>query len=144
MDVKELRIGNCIAIQIGPENIPVGVWAINKSPNSEYMIVIRDCLERGWFTASVTEFTPIELTEDIFIKAGFKRVKVKGGYNTSDGFEDDNLTFYLEENGWVYCISFEDGDRMNRMQELSIPIKYIHQLQNMYFALIGEELRIKL
>ena len=39
----------------------------------------------------------------------------------------------FEHNDFVISVSYEEG-------EVSVNIKHVHQLQNLYFALTGEEL----
>jgi hypothetical protein len=66
---------------------------------------------------------PVELTPEILEKAGFD--KGKEGYWFKGGIEYNPGTFTLE--GFGYC-----------------EIKHLHHLQNLYFALTGEELKIEL
>jgi hypothetical protein len=68
---------------------------------------------------------PIPLTEERLLKFGFEKDVTE--YNTC---------WFLNH---VY-IWFVDGEYIN---ELDLPIKYVHQLQNLYFALKGEELTLK-
>ena len=63
---------------------------------------------------------PIPLTEDWLRKLGVK---------------DSVWVFELFNNGGEFHISTENGDW--------IFINYVHQLQNLYFALTGDELSIK-
>lgn len=75
---------------------------------------------------------PIPLTEEWLLKFGF----VANRYN--DVFELYPLMFdceYTDKGEWN--ISY-DG------HPLSTEIQHVHQLQNLYFALTGEELTIKL
>ncbi len=72
-----------------------------------------DYLHTNGVTAPVASFQPIELTEEWLLKMGF--TKSKDSFNA----------FYLE--------LFDDV----------LNIKYVHQLQNLYHALTGEELTIK-
>ena len=66
---------------------------------------------------------PIPLTEEWLLKFGLKT-----GYNHLFGFiTKDYNTYYLE-----------DGEGYNITSK---PIEYVHQLQNLYFALTGEELK---
>jgi hypothetical protein len=74
---------------------------------------------------------PIELTEDILLKCGFE----KKGKRLSKGW------FYLwNEDGKIIFALAEMHDEIGQY----LTIKYVHQLQNLYFALTGEELQINL
>ncbi|MBU3661201.1 MAG: hypothetical protein FGM14_15115 [Flavobacteriales bacterium] len=69
---------------------------------------------------------PIPLTEDLLLKFGFyKNVDTlffeKGGYQLD--LNSNNVEFYIPNYGDYYK-----------------EIEYVHQLQNLYFALTGEEL----
>jgi len=71
-------------------------------------------------------FEPIPLTEEWLLKFGFEKI---------DHIHKDN---YFKKN-WLCCesLSFDwRGGYIGR-------IGYVHQLQNLYFALTGEELTIK-
>ena len=74
-------------------------------------------------------FRPIPLTEEWLIKFGFVRV----GMLT---MRLDKFTCYCEED---YTDNFCLGD----IELFDVVPKYVHQLQNLYFALTGEELTIK-
>lgn len=83
------------------------------------------------FEQSPDDFQPIPLTPEILKKAGF----VKEGLRYSKD--------------WVYL--WQDGNNivfaLAEMQEAIgtfLPVKFVHQLQNLYFAFTGEELEINL
>lgn len=69
---------------------------------------------------------PIPLTEEWLMRLGFEK-----GYSLWI-----NGSFALEWGDFSKCWQFPAGERR-------IDIKFIHQLQNLYFALTGEELTIK-
>ena len=74
----------------------------------------------------VKELKPIPLTEEWLLKFGFEKLK---------GWDD---TFFFQLNG-VQILEYNgSGYDYN-----SFNIKHAHQLQNLYFALTGEELTIK-
>ena len=85
---------------------------------------------------------PIPLTEEWFLKFGFE--SVLKGYNYLT-IRKTSLYVYINDNG-ESGICIEDLDNnLTQEEELcfSIKIKYVHQLQNLYFALTNEELTIK-
>ena len=72
------------------------------------------------------DFTPIPLTEEWLLKLGFYKYKGNNSDCFLNGFETAcNMTML-----------FWKGNQIKN-------IKYVHQLQNLYFALTGEELTIK-
>ena len=80
------------------------------------------------------EVEPIPLTEEWLMRFGFDKVLPRNDkmyYRLNDDF-------VIEENN-VFLL----GDDAFEMLKLRRKIKYVHQLQNLYFALTGEELTIK-
>ena len=88
---------------------------------------------------SATDFIaygqPIPLTPEILEKAGF--AKKYDYYEIWYGNED--ISFQLLNDGW-YRMWECDGME----GRTGIAYKYVHQLQNLYFALTGEELKLDL
>lgn len=77
-------------------------------------------------------YKPIPLTEEWLVKFGFE----KSIYHCD--------IYELNKNGFE--ISFDFKDRVINgcyLECIELDIKYVHQLQNLYFALIGKELTIK-
>ena len=82
------------------------------------------------------DFHPVPITEAWLINFGFHKIE---GYpylvfkiNGMSHFEQNETNkdeFYLEG---------LEGESIN-----DVPIKYVHQLQNLYFALTGKELEFK-
>jgi hypothetical protein len=77
-------------------------------------------IERGEHIEYISLYDPIPLTEEWLLKFGLMSIKTELG---------------LWNNG--------DAIYFNYGLEKSIQLKYVHQLQNLYFALTGEELEIK-
>lgn len=82
-------------------------------------------------------FTPIPLTEEWLVKFGFKKriTKVRSGAS---------VTTY--DNGTVYDLKLAENNLGFDFRYDSIEIvelKYVHQLQNLYFALTKTELTLK-
>jgi hypothetical protein len=78
---------------------------------------------------------PVPLTEEWFLKFGFE-------LKTDVYFS--NIKY--KDQCWVnfsFCIAvWRNGNFMYDWNGGNIQIKYVHQLQNLYFALIGKELTI--
>lgn len=78
------------------------------------------------YAVDIEEFNSIPLTEELLLKCRF--VKRKWG---------DNIVYYhsLFELDTRFCLNGVD---------YNIEVKSLHQLQNLYFNLVGEELEINL
>ena len=76
-------------------------------------------------------YDPIPLTEDILLKCGF----VKSIYTNRDVYSYENFIVSIFKNRIEFGI--------NSKRQL-VTIKHLHQLQNLYFALTGEELKVEL
>lgn len=70
--------------------------------------------------------TPITLTDEWLVKFGFEK----------DGQGFVNKIILYGENDFRYNASFFEYHSL-------ISVKYVHQLQNLFFALLGEELKQK-
>lgn len=131
MKANELRIGNCILFESEGTNFIVK--AIDNKGFEVY-----NQLESTWIEHD--QFGGIPLTEEWLIKFA-----IKIDHDISDVFciEINNslrTTVYIlkVKNGW----SIEIGSRSNGMVSFRSEIQYVHQLQNLYFALTGNELTI--
>lgn len=74
------------------------------------------------FTKQIEDFKPIPLTKEWLIRFGFEEYG-NGWHN--------GLIWYVNNKCWFGKSPIIEN------------IKYVHQLQNLYFALTGEELTIK-
>jgi len=72
------------------------------------------------------EFKPIALTEEWLVKFGF----TKGGDRC---YRIHTIRIFININKTIFAYAFEGA----------VNIKFVHQLQNLFFALTGEELTIK-
>jgi hypothetical protein len=118
MKAIELRIGN---------------WVFTNK--TEYQIELSDFSD--WYndhnSHQYGEFIhPIPLTKEWLLKFGFKAIDERG-YSKEILIKDDRYTFNF--------VIFKTNDGYDNDVCLYV-IKYVHQLQNLYFALTGEELTI--
>ena len=127
MEAKELRIGNYVNAQIGKD--PVSQIEITASG-------IMDLSCNG--DKSSIRYSPIPITEKWLIDFG--------GEKDDDNWGDIDWAYNIPSQttryygviriGEVYKFGFEHMDYCTE-------IKYIHQLQNLYYALTGTELTRK-
>lgn len=128
MEARELRIGNLLRF------IPlVGkVYSIDKNGESPLIVLYSN---NKFISREITEFEPIPLTEEWLVKFGFDKWNDWGGMYSIDINEAKKAQIeYRIENNKCY-LSIED-------EQISKQINYVHQLQNLYFALTGEELKV--
>jgi hypothetical protein len=76
----------------------------------------------GKFDEIGVEIKPIKLTEEIYKKLG-------GNFRIDEGW------IISDDDGGIYCC--DDNDQMI----FCPPCEFVHQLQNLYYALTGQELQ---
>ena len=124
MKASELRIGNLVSSKNADAFTVTGIKDRNiyvEGYSTEYGHDIAISLLR------INQAFPIELTPEWLERMGFEKA--------FNGYWDDKDEFRI----------YEDGEGILYLGE-RIPcnrIKYIHQLQNLYFALTGLEIEIK-
>ena len=124
IQANELRIGNLIYWDI-PEKLNVlhEVVGIRNGRPQTIPISLGNRIE---------EYSPIPLTEEILVKCGFEEVYKSPMHST---YWMERLSYYF----W-----YEKGNQYADCKGLQVNCKHLHQLQNLYFALTGEELTIKI
>jgi hypothetical protein len=133
MKATELRIGNYLFYS---DNVFCEV--ITNICKTHVRCYVHNDLED--ILLDITELKPIPLNNKWLIKLGFeKQYKNEKVYNTKkdrDGclIHDVFLHYDTEDKDYDLCLN----DYFVRSH-----IKYVHQLQNIYFALTNEELIIK-
>ena len=86
---------------------------------------------------------PIPLTEEWLVKLGFEKRKDKTPKIALDivcVWNKKQFFFFYESKNNLIAIDFLNSDYFGTK---TTEIQYVHQLQNLYFALTGEELTIK-
>jgi hypothetical protein len=111
IQAKELRIGN--------------YYNLHTSGSDEWGVITPEDIVDLANDPLDDYFKPIPLTEEWFNKLGFE-----DEYCISHKDEYFNLTEVKDG----YCFTAD------LYHHTGIPIKYVHQLQNLYFALTGKEL----
>lgn len=117
MKANELRIGNWI--NDNGYNSIIGVI------DSHYHAIQISGSPR---MIALETIEPIPLTDEWVLRFGFKKDSMV------------NITFFLK--GFGYITIPKNGNCIFRKEGIEVIIKYVHQLQNLYFALTGEELTI--
>ena len=113
MKAEELRIGNLV---------------------KQGQVGALDNLQAWTFTDGVVlpvdykELTPIPLTEEWLVRFGFE----KSAFN-ENVYSNKSIILDKRKLGWLLCDNSIDNLKH---------IEHVHQLQNLYFALTGEELTL--
>ncbi len=134
---KHLRIGNLVEDEI-LGIVPVVAVSNNAVFVSTTNMKVDRSLETLDRQLSLLDIKPIPITSEILEKVGMK-IRFPGRIDCNIWDWDNNpswdktFTLAKTKEGWRYLPA--PG---------AIPIKFIHQLQNLYFSLTGEELEIKM
>ncbi len=130
LKANELRIGNKFQDKKGNVLTCYGVTC----DEHEHKGIVWYDLELGFYL-DLKECFPVKLTESILKDAGFSMCENNYKYWCLL-FEDIEHMGICIENGYAFI-----GQKGGRVKTNS-RIKHVHQLQNLYFALTGEELTI--
>lgn len=116
---------------IQENELRVNNWVRMISKNVSYQIT------RGYDIEGSEDFKAIELTEEILLKCGFVGNKV--------AYKLENDKFILELYYYdCWNLTYIEKDKFGNGSVELQGYWNLHQLQNLYFALIGEELEINL
>lgn len=140
MKASELRIGNYVTIDNplawpNMKDVPLAVNGVRAFNDEDFPESTGDVsLQDGEYCQFDEFIKPIPLTEEWLLKFGFRHDLDQEIWN-----HDNICISYLAER-------LERGFKLyaNHEYEIGVPFKYVHQLQNLCFALTGEELTIKL
>lgn len=127
MKAEELRIGNWINLYDDYNSQITGftntgkVWFVN-NPHDE---------KCAWIIENIK---PIPLTEKWLLNSGF--IERPDCYSLQIG----NDIYFISIKGVLYIFG---PDCPNEGYGIEVNVKYIHQLQNLYYTLTGRELEIK-
>ena len=84
---------------------------------------------------------PIPLTEEILLKLGFNEVEGERWCDMHEEFEECN--YYYLSMFEIYYNPETDRFEDDSLYHFNVTLKYVHQLQNLFFALAGGELTFK-
>lgn len=142
MKSNELRIGNLVYginrrsdVHL-PNTLPLKVLQIELF-NCEVLPFDKNpATEKEYFKLSNADLTGIPLTEDWLLRFGCLKQRIsstkKNYWNQKLDFSIDVEFTLLQDNPLFFYLIHNQLRRK--------PIQYVHQLQNLYFALTGSEL----
>lgn len=154
MKASELRIGNLVMIKndLLPETNGeiYSVYGINERydkefPDSTSTVSLRHESRNTIYIRTYSQFDefvePIPLTKEWLLKFGFGKKEYPSGVVWHIGF--NNLTHgYLFDLVWLESPELINAPNLPFYKNGRYTIYYVHQLQNLYFALTGEELTL--
>jgi len=119
MKANELRIGNLIT-QI-----------IHKDTHDQEIEIKVNWQEIWWISKGTNSYKPIPLTEEWLLKFGFKKIQ---GYICGE-----KIVYYYVKEDLEYDLT--SGECM--IENFTINLDKVHEMQNLYFAIYSEELILK-
>ena len=131
IDIKELRVGNWV---LNPEL----VQDYENNPNPVDFACER--INRIDELFDHDEYEPIPLTQEILLKCGFE--DEDGGFGRWLRLDYD---IHNKNRHMLYKVGVERVEMCSRgVTTADAPLKHLHQLQNLYFALTRKELNVEL
>lgn len=120
VEAKDLRIGNWVHALFNDV-------LIKEIYENKCLVEISSSKREVYDTENIS---PIPLTPEILEACGFG-----DGIGETKGFKWNGYNFHLTQDGFLYTDKW--------YKQNFIAVRYLHQLQNLYFVLTGEELEIK-
>ena len=130
MKANELRIGNLVYF-LGNIHEIEGLSKRLRPDVGHFLLSNIEHAQKGF------HLKPIPLTEEWLVKFGFVDMDNEGTQWSMNG-PDCDFCLWTYIKGSNYTYNFENY----QWQINPIKVKYVHQLQNLYFSLTGDELTI--
>jgi len=156
---NELRLGNWVETY---SVLVSGAWYDNKGTRHGFDTVTEPAISQRQIdledlkiiheAKGLATYRGIPLTPEVLLACWFEYQKIEGisrlSYDFDDAPEGDthNWTLKVPKNDHVEdlprfeLVKFGDGEIKFSHQWLRVTVKYLHQLQNLYFAITGGEL----
>ena len=132
IQANELRIGNTVAVNS------------QKAYSGEKYIRVQsissESINMDFRDYNLEDLEPVTLTHEILEKCGAKKVQYK---KNTVVYLLGELLFRLVDNACLLCIETID-DYNSSLYTITEPLIYLHELQNLVFAITKNELEIKL
>ncbi len=134
LEVQDLRIGNWIIEPGQDEGKPFQIFSIYHEDKNNKVNGLPIALMQ-----------PIPLTEDWLIRFGFEKRFNNDDCNLFDliGYKEMSLTGLNRGQGFFTLADFTGKNGWYLDLQTRTTLTHVHQLQNLYFAISGEELTIK-
>lgn len=130
---NELRIGNALEYFV-EDSLAESEWILNIVDADDIALACKDEYFNKYYR-------PIPLTPEILEKCGFEKIESQKQYGWYISIGNRELC-------WCYADYISLEFKVGQLDDFGdtikdINCKYLHQLQNLYFALTGEELTFK-
>ena len=129
MEIKidHLRVGNLVEVELLGKVTIESIFLTGQVEVSAFKLISGE-ITKVFYTFNISELKPIPITEEILLKYGFE--KIENNWKVLD--------FIFFKISWErlagLTLTFEN-------ESIYLPhIKYLHQLQNIYFSLTVKEL----
>lgn len=138
MNATELRIGNLVSYN----ETEFTVYGIS-CPHTDNKYLV-DLSNDGVITVISDKISPVPIIEEWLLKSGFDKQIIKNYFYKQCGEYEMRVSVNVfsgsidRDASWFISIQIGYGS-----QPYSLIKKYVHQLQNLYFTLSGEELNLK-
>ena len=142
MKLEDLRINNIVQPVDSDQNTDLDKYSVciqGIDNNSMWgdSILISDTVNKSTRDVLLKQVKPILITKEVLLKCGFERFSI----NFTCSIKDLKTTVAYKKDNIVYDISTKKC--WVGFTELS-HIKYLHQLQNLYYMVENKELEIEM
>lgn len=144
MKINELRVGNIVGLKLDEDRenlfsvMEIGEYAMKLSSNINYFTGKH--YDTGFYDNEALE--GVLLTEEWLLRADFKHERIARKEEDLDGIWYNGFSIvqdFWNQDQFSFAVYVRhDGEFKSGYQ-----IKYVHQLQNLYHALTGQELVFK-
>jgi len=136
INASELRLGN--RCTYGAHGVVV-VSEIKESGKVRITHMEQHSINMGYSSSLLHEddIDPIPLTREILEKCGFDKSGLYGWVNRVDEYS----LLIVQDNGRFELMDITSGETV---LSWDTRVEYLHQLQNLFFSLAGDELEVKL
>ena len=140
MKANELRLGNLLTFN-GKIRTVDGVSLVGSHKEERHILVELNYMYKEKVLLQIDKIDPILLTEEWLLMFGFEKNEYTKDFRLGKYWVENRYYDCYEKSMFLFgCYQF---DKIYITSNAGV-LKYVHQLQNLYFALTGEELEIKL
>lgn len=139
---QELRIGNYVNGELYETGCSVTVLQYKVKSLGEKSAVLQDLKTQS--VLNYQDIQPIPLTSKWLLKFGFTQsldYDPRKRFDKVPLYENNGVSIMLSDSEFWYVTRQYDGGSSDPFERV-LEVKSVHQVQNLYFALTGEELTI--